>query len=167
MTSNNKIILGQFGAVYGVRGWLKVSSYTDPIENLLNYPKWQVQHKGAWETITIEEGKTHGKTLVVKIEGLHIREEAQVYTNDYIAIEKEALAKLPEGEYYWRDLIGLNVITKEGTKLGTVQNLLETGSNDVLIVKDKKEIMIPYTKNVIISVDLENKVITVDWDPNY
>lgn len=163
----DKVILGRFGAVYGVRAWIKVNSYTQPIENILEYSEWQVQRHGSWETVTIEAGKIHGKGIVVKIHNIDDREQAKTYTNAQIAIDQQELPELNKTEYYWRDLIGMSVITKDGTPLGTVKNLLETGANDVLIVKDKRERMIPYTKQVIQSIDREKKIITVDWDPEF
>ena len=164
---NDKIILGRFGAVYGVRGWLRVVSFTQPIENILNYPKWQVQHLDSWETIIVEDGKIHGKGIIVKIKEISDREQAQAYTSDDIAIDSEALPELNKDEHYWKDLIGMSVITKDGITLGTVKNLLETGANDVLIIKGKRERMIPYTKHTIQSIDIEKKIITVDWDPDF
>jgi len=215
---NDKVILGRFGAVHGVRGWLRVISFTQPIDNILNYPEWHVQHLGTWKTIInplsqctqhgieratsetisltptlshirrggnrpaaqqlykavgggecllIEAGKIHGKSIIVKIEAINDREQAQVYTNDDIAIDGKALPKLNKDEHYWKDLIGMSVITKDGTALGTITNLLETGANDVLIVTGDRERMIPYTKQTVESIDTEKKTIIVDWDPEF
>lgn len=164
---NDKVILGRFGAVYGVRGWLRVVSFTQPLENILDYPNWQVQHLGTWKTVTIEAGKLHGKGIVVKLKDVDDREQAQTYTRDNIAIDSEALPELTKDEHYWKDLIDMSVITKDGVILGTVKNLLETGANDVLIVTGDRERMIPYTTQTIQSIDTEKKTIIVDWDPDF
>jgi len=163
----DKIILGRFGAVYGVRAWIKVNSFTQPIENILDYPAWQVQRLGSWETVTLEAAKMHGKGIIVKIPHIDDREQAKTYTNALIAVDRQELPELDESEYYWRDLIGMSVINKGGTPLGTVKDLLETGSNDVLIVESDRERLIPYTKQVIQSIDRGKKIITVDWDPEF
>ena len=167
MEDDKEVILGRFGAVYGLRGWLKVISFTQPVDNILNYSEWQVQHHGSWKTITLEDSKIHGKGIIVKVQGIDDPDQARLYINNEIAIDREALPKLSEEEHYWRDLMGLTVITKGGVTLGTVKGLLETGANDVLIVQGKRERMIPYTDEVVISIDQEKKMITVDWDPEF
>jgi len=163
----DKIILGKLGAAYGVRGWLKVISYTQPIDNILNYPNWYLRHNDQWQTVNIENSKPHGNGIIVKIKGITDREHAQSYTNDEIAVDADTLPTLIADEHYWKDLIGMAVVNTEGVALGTVNDLLETGSNDVLIVKGDREHLIPYTKHVIQSIDTKNKTITVDWDPDF
>ena len=168
MAKNNKIIMGRFASTHGVHGWIKVVSFTDPTENLLAYPHWEIQHHGEWQTMTVTAGKVHGKFLIVKLEGLEDPETAQRYTNDKIAIQRTALAPLSNGEYYWADLIGLQVINLAGVKLGSIDSLIETGANDVLVVKEnQREILIPYTSTVIKSVDLKEKKIIVDWEADF
>lgn len=168
MTENNKIIIGRFAKPYGVHGWIKVLSFTDPIENLLNYKPWQIQHGGQWQTVSIQNGKMHGQFLVVKLENVDNPETAKQYTHDLIAVERSVLAPLAENEYYWADLVGLQVRTIQGIALGIVESLMETGSNDVLVVKGKdRERLIPYLSKVIQSVDLKKNLIIVDWDADF
>lgn len=168
MRENNKVIMGQLARPYGVHGWIKVVSFTDPIENLLLYKSWQIQHRGNWQLMTVQSGKLHGQFLVVKLEGLDNPEAAKHYTNDRIAVEREALAPLKKGDYYWCDLIGLRVVTTDHLELGTVTSLLATGSNDVLVVKDKdRERLIPYLSSVVRSVNLEEKIILVEWEADF
>lgn len=164
---NHKMIIGHFGSAYGVKGWLKVNSATDPIENILNYLPWQVYHQGLWSSLTITAGKKQGKYILVKIEGCDTPETAKTYTNDSIAIEREQLPALPSNEYYWSDLIGLSVINQDGINFGHVKSLLATGSNDVLVVKNSRQRLIPYTEEVIKKVDIANKLIEVIWDPDF
>jgi 16S rRNA processing protein RimM len=162
---NKRIIVGRLGASYGVRGWLKVISFTDPFDNLLHYPSWQLKHQGQWQTITCEECKVHGRALIVKFNECDSPEQAREYTNDLIAIDHDALAHLDDGEYYWTDLVGLQVANLDGTLLGTIDSMLETGSNDVMVIKnDKNELLLPYRDEVVKSINLEQGTMTVDWD---
>lgn len=164
---SNKVILGRFGAAYGVRGWLHLISFTDPIDNILHYAEWHVKHSNDWETLHLENSKVHGKGLIVKLKEINDREKAREYTNDEIAVPRESLPKLEEDEHFWHDLIDMTVITKTGITLGAIKNIIETGSNDVFIVSGERERLIPYTDDVVIEIDKIKKTITVDWDPEF
>lgn len=159
--------MGHFGQSYGIKGWLKVNSSTDPIENILQYFPWQVQHQGLWQPLKITEGKRQGKHILVKIAGCDTPELAKTYTNNPIAIEREQLPKLPPDEYYWSDLIGLKVINQDGVDFGWVESLFETGVHDVLVVKNSRQRLIPYTSEVIKNIDLTNRIIHVIWDAEF
>ncbi|NOI31627.1 ribosome maturation factor RimM [Vibrio coralliilyticus] len=173
--SSEKIVVGKFGATYGIRGWLKVFSYTDNTESIFDYAPWFISQKGEWVERKVESWKRHNKGLVVKLEGLDVREEAQLLTNFEIAIDPAVLPELPEDEFYWRDLIGMQVVTDKGYDLGTVSDMLETGSNDVLVVKanlkdafGQKERLIPFLEEQVIKlIDREAQRIEVDWDPGF
>ncbi|GLQ73822.1 ribosome maturation factor RimM [Vibrio sp. vnigr-6D03] len=170
-----KIVVGKFGASYGIRGWLKVFSYTDNAESIFDYSPWFIKQKGDWVECKVESWKRHNKGMVCKLEGLEIREEAHLLTNFEIAINPASLPELSEDEFYWRELFGMQVITTKGYNLGEVVDLLETGSNDVLVVKanlkdafGQKERLIPFLEEqVIIQVDREAQRIEVDWDPGF
>jgi len=164
---NDKVILGRFGAAHGVRGWLYLISFTDPIDSIFEHTKWLVEHRGQWETLHLETGKRHGKGLVVKIKEIDDRELAREYTNDEIAIPRDNLPTLSEDEHYWEELVGAKVLTENGITLGVVKELLATGSNDVLVVTGKRQRLIPYTNDVIIKIDKTKKEITVNWDPEF
>lgn len=165
---NKKIIMGRFTRPYGVRGWIKVVSFADPIENLLDYKIWQIQHRNVWQMVTMQNGRIYSPFLIVKLEGIEDPETAKHYASDLIAIEREALPPLKGGEYYWSDLIGLCVLSVDGLNLGTVASLIETTSNDVLIVKNRdRERMIPYTSQVVKSVNVEENRIVVDWGADF
>lgn len=161
----NKLIVGKFAAPFGVRGWIKLHSYTQPLDELSNHKLWYVQHQGVWKALKITDSKPHGEYLIAKIDGIDDRDEVRIYTNCLISLDRDALPKLPEGEYYWEDLIGLTVIDQSGKNLGTVTQMLATGSNDVMQVElDGKRRLFPYTSQAVIKVDLENKTIMVDWE---
>jgi 16S rRNA processing protein RimM len=160
------IIIGKIGTAYGTRGWLKITAYTQFNKDILGYRPWYTkQADGPWLPVEIEASKPHGKGAIVKLAGIHTPEKARLLTGSLIGVCRSQLPKLAEGEYYWSDLIGLSVINKEGGLLGTVRYLMETGSNDVLVIKGEKEIAIPFIQgSVIQKVDLEKRTILVDWE---
>ena len=172
---NEKLVVGKFGASYGIRGWLKVFSYTDNPESIFDYSPWFINQKGQWTELKVESWKRHNKGWVVKLEGIEIREEAHLLTNVEIAINPAALPELSEDEFYWRELFGMKVFNTQGYDLGEVVDMLETGSNDVLVVKanlkdafGQKERLIPFLEEqVIINVDRQAQRIEVDWDPGF
>lgn len=174
LTNNQVTLVGKISTVYGVKGWVKIYSYTDPMENILSYSPWLIKVQGTWKQVKLEAGKRHGKGLIAKIEGIDDREIAKTYNGVEIGVSEDALPKLDDGEYYWSQLENLNVVTVEGQLLGTVSHLMETGANDVLVVKgnaqsiDKAERLIPYLpEQVITEIDLVTGTIRVDWDPEF
>ncbi|KPJ67386.1 MAG: hypothetical protein AMJ43_03755 [Coxiella sp. DG_40] len=160
----NKIIIGRFGSTYGIKGWIKIISFTDPKVKILQYQPWWIKKNQQWQQIDIEDSKCHGKNIIVKLHDIDNCDQAKTYTNIDINIQHDQLPKLPKDEYYWSDLEGLTVLDKSGKKLGIVDHLIETGSNDVLVIKNGKQHLIPYIDNVIIKVDLKKKIIKVDWE---
>ena len=171
-TNEERIMLGKISGVFGVKGWVKIHSYTDPIEKIVEYGTWQLKRQGQWREVKLEGGKRQGKTVVAKLAGLDDRDEAMLYRGDEIAIYPQQLEPLQAGEYYWRQLVSLDVVTCEGIPLGKVHHLMETGANDVLVVKDEKdgnrERLIPFTQgHAVTEVDLDAQRITVDWDPEF
>ena len=168
ITSDELISLGKISGVFGVKGWVKVHSDTDPREKIVEYRNWLVKHQGQWREVKVEAGQRQGKTVVAKLAGLEDRDQAMLYQGDEIAIRRQQLGKLESGEYYWHQLEGLGVFTTEGLELGTVHHLLETGANDVLVVHGDRERLIPFTVgHAVTEVDLSAKRITVDWDPDF
>lgn len=133
----------------------------------MRYLPWQIQHQGQWQTVKVTGGKQQGNQLIVKLDGCDTPELAKTYANNPIAILREQLPPLPLGEYYWTDLIGLQVINQDGVDFGQVDSLLETGSNDVLVVKGDRQRLIPYTNTAIQGIDLAKKTITVVWDADF
>jgi 16S rRNA processing protein RimM len=174
--ASEKVILGRITGVYGVKGWLKVFSYTDPMESIIDYSPWYIRaenrKKSPWTRVKLKAGKRHAKTVVVKLENCNDRDQAMTYIGSEIAINQSQLEALEgQHEYYWRDLFGLRVINQQDIELGVVKNLMETGVNDVLVVfseKENKERLIPWTMhNAIVAVDLAKGVIRVEWDADF
>jgi 16S rRNA processing protein RimM len=159
------VVLGRVTGLFGVRGWVKVWSYTEPREALLDYGPWLVGRNGRWRTAELAEGQRHGKTVIVRLAGIEDRDAAAELLESDIAVPPDALPEPEEGFWYWRDLEGLAVRRADGSELGTVEYVLETGANDVLVVKGDRERLIPFvTGRVILDVDLDAGVIEVDWE---
>lgn len=174
--SNEKILtLGKVGAVYGIKGWLKIHSFTDIPEAIFDYSPWSLNLGGKKQSATITDWRKHNNGLIAKVAGIEDRDQAQSMVGYEIEVSSEVLPELPDGDFYWKDLMGMNVVTSNGYDLGVVSDMMETGANDVLVVKanlndgfGKKERLIPYLMDqVIISVSRENKQISVDWDPGF
>ncbi|MCP3868309.1 MAG: ribosome maturation factor RimM [Gammaproteobacteria bacterium] len=162
-----RVTLGSISGVYGVRGWLKVRSDTSPANNILNYECWSLLSKGQWAEYRLEQGRVHGKGLVAKLEGCDDRDVAATLIGSEIAVPRSALPVSRNDEYYWTDLEGLKVVTRDGKALGIVERLFETGANDVMSVTGDRSRLIPFTADAVDSVDLEEGVIVVDWDPDF
>lgn len=168
MTNQDKyIVVGKIGSSFGVNGWVKVHTYTEFDANILEYSPWYLNTpEQPEEPIIIEDGRTHGNGIIVKFSGIDTPEAVRLLTGKLIHIKRSQLPNLDAEEYYWSDLEGLTVINQDGTTLGKVSYLIETGANDVLVVKGQTEIAIPYLPgSVILRVDLEKREIHVNWEP--
>jgi len=159
--------LGKIGKTYGVKGWFNVVSFTDPIENIFEYTTWYLKNDSQWEAFELEAFRPHGKGYIAKLPGYDTPENSRLLTNREIGVPTSELPTLANNEYYWSDLIDLEVYTAEGQLLGKVTQVLETGANEVLCVQGERERMVPFIKSVIQKVDLEQKRITVNWDPDF
>jgi len=158
-------VLGRVSGVFGVKGWVKVFSYTDPREAILDYDGLLLGTEGEWQPANVAEGQRHGKTVVVRIVGFDDRDQAATLIGSKIGVERGALPETEEGHYYWSDIEGLEVRRKDGSVLGKLSHLLETGAHDVMVIKGDSEYLIPFVNNeVVVDVDLAAGVITVDWE---
>lgn len=162
------LIIGKLGAPFGTQGWIKVNSFTEPQENIFQYKPWQFYVNGRWAVIPIKASRVHANPLIIQLENCLTPDAARLYTGVKIGVDATALLPLPQGEYYWSQLMGLQVFTPTGIPLGTVDHLMETGSNDVLVVIGDKTHCIPYLVNqVVLEVDLAANKMIVDWDPEF
>lgn len=164
MNKDSRILIGQVSGCFGVKGWLKVFSYSDPRENIATYKSWIIDGK-LFESI---QSKKNGKLIVAKLEGVDDKETAQTFIGKKIEIEPQQLANLENGQFYWRDLVGLAVSNTDGIAFGKVKGMLETGANDVIIVKGERERLIPFIigqsdDSTVIKVDIEQQTLLVDW----
>lgn len=140
-------------------------SYTEPREAVLQYEGLQISRKGDWGPVVVAEGQRHGKSVIARIEGVDDREQAAMLVGAELGVEREQLPEAGDGQFYWSDLIGLKVVHRDGTVLGKVTSLLETGAHDVMVVNGEQERIIPFVMNkFVIGVDLANGQIEVDWE---
>jgi 16S rRNA processing protein RimM len=160
---------GEISGVFGVKGWVKVFSYTEPRENILRYSPWLLQKNDQRREVQVTGGQRHGGNVVAELAGIADRDDALALMGWKILIKKQQLPKPRPGEYYWADLVGLRVQTEVGISLGLVDHLLETGANDVIVVKDGDvERLIPFLqKQTVLRIDLEAGLMIVDWDPDF
>lgn len=165
---DNWVIVGRFGRPHGVKGFVTVQSFTEPRENILRYAHWHVFVDKQWQPIHILSVEVHNKSIIAKIEGYPERESVAMLTNIDVAVPKGQLALLKAGEYYWHDLIGMNVVNQQGQPFGVVTEVMPTGSNDVLIVQGDTRHLIPYLPGeCIIDICASKRLITVDWDLDF
>lgn len=156
--------MGRISGLFGVKGWVKIFSYTQPKENILTYRPWYINGSER----AVEAAQPHGKALVAKLAGCDDSETALALMDAEISIDHAQLPELPEDEYYWADLIGLEVRNRQDISLGRVANLLETGAHDVLVVQGEQGCLIPFVPEQFIdSVDLTARLIRVDWELDF
>ena len=168
MSKQQQISVGKISGVFGVKGWVKVFSFTDIRENILNYSPWLLKKDSETRSVNVIDGKLQGKAVVAQLDGVNDRDQAASFMGWDIFITPDQLPKVAKDEYYWSDLIGLSVETNQGVQLGIVDSLLETGANDVVIVKGERERVIPFLQGqTITSIDLDAGRMVVDWDPDF
>ncbi len=169
-----RLVVGRIVGAFGVQGWLRVQSFTEPPENLSEYRHWYVETKNGWRLLETDQLKWQGGRLIVHVKGCDDRDQAQALAQHNIGIAGDELPSLDADEFYWHQLQGLRVLSNGDVLLGQVDRLLETGANDVLVVAscegsiDDQERLIPYLpEQVVKSVNLDAGVIRVDWDPTF
>ena len=171
---SKKIVLGQIGKVYGVKGWLKLNSFTSPPANILEYPRLTVHFGERTELLQIDDFKKQQNGIKVHFLGYDDPEISQKLVGREVSVESQRLPELSKDEFYWHELKALEVVNLEGDNLGRVANLIETGANDVLVVRpsdqslDQRERLIPYIRGSIVKkVDISLMRIEVDWGADF
>jgi len=158
--------IGHVSGVHGIRGWVKIYSLTDPREAIFNYQPWLLGEPP--KEVRITQGKKHGKHLVALLENVNDRDQAENLVNRPIAAYRDQFPELPDDEFYWTDLLGLSVRLGDGTELGTIGKMLATGAHDVMVVQGDRERLIPFVQERYVkSVNLDDGVVLVDWDPDF
>ena len=166
-TGDDLIPVGQIHGVFGVRGWLKVRSFTRPPEGIFSYRRWLLCDSGETREHQVANYRADGENFLVKLRGVSTRETAEALNGAMVSVPATALPPLEHGHYYWRDLVGLSVLNTDGVELGTVSGLLETGANDVLVVDGVRQRLIPFVRDrYVLTVDLAAGQMMVDWHPD-
>ena len=145
------------------------------LDRIFDYQPWFIQKAGQWQQVQLESWKHHNQDLIIKLKGVDDRDSANLLTNCEIVVDSSQLPALEDGSYYWKDLMGCQVVTTEGYDLGKVVDMMETGSNDVIVIKANlkdafgiKERLVPFLDGQVIKkVDLATRTIEVDWDPGF
>ena len=182
---NNYVTVGRITGHFGVQGWVKVKSYTRPIEQIFDYPEWYLseaesgRNRSSWVTparqgpLKLQSWQARGKSLTACFCDIKSRNDAEEYIGKVIEIPEQALPELDRGEFYWSQLVGLQVFNTEGVHLGQVDHLLETGANDVLVVTNSNETgdpverLLPWIEQVVERVDLAEGKMVVNWDEEF
>jgi len=163
----DQICVGRISGVQGLQGWVRVFSDTSPRENIVEYSPWMLQAEGRTTTLEVK-GRLQGRLVLAKLPGIETREQAAELIGSKIYIWPEQLPVLDKNEYYWSDLIGMQVESTESEVFGRVDDMLETGANDVMVIKGDRERLIPFVMDeIVIEVDLIRRRIIVDWRADY
>lgn len=162
------VVMGRVAIPYGVKGWVKIQPFTESVDSLLDYPEWWMGDEARWQLCEVEEVGVHGKSVIAKFAGCDDRTAAFALKGKEIAVPREDLPETDDDEYYWSDLVGLEVENLQQQPFGKIKEVFATGANDVLVVQGEgKERLIPFTNEVIRQVDLAAGRMQVDWDADF
>ncbi|MER2527049.1 MAG: ribosome maturation factor RimM [Candidatus Competibacter denitrificans] len=162
------VILGRISGLFGVQGWVRVFSETQPRAGITRYHPLFLRQQGEWQPFQVEASRAHGEGVVLKFAGYDDRDQAATLIQSEIAVRRAQLTPPKPGEYYWVDLEGLRVATMDGIDLGTIKYLFATGANDVMVVQGDRERLIPFVRDrVVVEIDFAQRLLRVDWDPDF
>lgn len=165
---SRRVVVGQILGAFGVRGWVKVQSHTQPPRNILTYSPWFLGAEADGREYKVLDGKDHGQVLVARLGGVADRDQAALLRGSAIRVPRERFPPLAPGEYYRADLIGLEVRTVDGVVLGRVADIMETGANDVIEVRGDRDRLIPFVQHEFVKdVQIGEGYVIVDWDPDF
>lgn len=164
--------MARVAAPFGIKGWVKLQVFTESPDSLDAYANWFLRSSTGWESFELEDFAVNVKAVVAKFKGIDDRTAAERICKRDIGIPRDALDELEDGEVYWADLVGCEVIDTLGKSRGRIEGLMETGANDVLVVRSEKnaestEILIPFVDEYLANVDRQNKVVTVRWERHW
>jgi 16S rRNA processing protein RimM len=166
--TERRVLMGKVVGIFGVRGWLKIESYSQPRDRVFAYRPWLMGRSKVLREVKPVELREQGKNVVVQLPGCETVEQARALLGEEIWVSRSALPPPPQGEYYWVDLEGLSVVTIEGLSLGRISHMIATGANDVMVVQGDRERLLPFTLgHAVQSVDLVEGRVVVDWDPEF
>lgn len=164
--SGDAVVLGRIGAPFGVQGWVKVTSYTDPPEGIVDFPSWELVRAGRSERRAVLDWKRAGRAVAVQLDGVVTREQAQALTGTEVQVGRDELPPTGPGEFYWHDLLGLETVNRAGEPLGRIDQILELPAHPVLVLKGDRERLVPLVPERLVAVDLAAGRVTLDWHPD-
>ena len=159
--------MGRILGAFGVQGWIRMKTFTAQPGALADYPGWIVQTPAGWREMTVEEFAVRPRAAVAKLAGCDDREAAERLRNAEVAVPREWMGEAGEGELFWVDLVGLEVVDEGGVPLGKVEGLFESGETSVMVVRGTRERMIPFVADYVKGVDRKAGRITVEWKADY
>ena len=161
------VVLGRVGAPFGVQGWVKVTSFTEPAGGIAHYPHWTLVRGGEARQVRVLESKRAGRSVAVRLEGVETREAAQALNGSDVQVDRSDLPATGAKEHYLHDLLGLEAFNREGVRLGRVNEFLELPAHPVaVLVDDKRERLVPVVPDRLVAVDLDAGRVTFDWHPD-
>jgi 16S rRNA processing protein RimM len=161
------VVLGKIAGTFGVHGWVKINSYTDPPDNILGYEELLIGGAGRWTKVELEDGRVTGKGVLGKLKGIETPEEARTRVGAELGVRRADMPEPAPGEYYWSDLEGLEAESVNGERLGTVDHFRSTPAGTLIVVRGERELWIPFVKDRIATVDLANGRIVLDWSADW
>ena len=159
--------MGCIAAPFGIKGWVKVQPFSDDPGTLLDFESWRVGRGEQQKQYSVEASQDHSNALVAKLVGIDNRDAAFALRGQEISVERSHLALPADGEFYWSDLIGLKAVNREGIELGRVVSLMESGAHDLLVIKGKRDYLIPFVAQFVGKVDVAGGLVEVDWGEDY
>jgi len=168
MSEPRRVEVGRLGAAHGVRGWLRVQSFTDPPQRLFEWKRWRLQsEQGAASEVTVLEARQQGNGWVARLEGIDDRDAASRLTGQLVLVEREELPPTEGREHYRADLVGFSVMNLDGALLGEVDHFIDTPGNAVMVVKGDRERLIPVTEQHLLGINKGQRLLTVDWPEDF
>jgi len=161
------VVLGHIAGVFGVQGWVKIQSFTDPLDNILEYEVWQLGQRGIWREVRPAEGRSTNRGVLARFEGCTDRDQAQLLVGSEIGVRRSDMPPPAPGEYYWEDLAGLDAYSPTGAWLGKLDHFRETAVHPLMVIRGEREHLVPLVKQRLLKVDLDAGRMTVDWDPDW
>jgi len=159
--------MGRVAAPFGIKGWVKVQPYSEDPGALMDFESWRVGRGELHRQYTVESIQDHGAALVAKLAGVDDRDAAYALRGQEVSVARADLPSPEDNAFYWSDLIGLTVFNREGVELGRIASLMETGAQDVLVVRGRREYLIPFVAAIVGTVDMAGGRLEVDWGEDW
>jgi 16S rRNA processing protein RimM len=166
--SDARVEVGRLGAAHGVRGWLRIQSFTDPPQRLFEWRSWFLKSgRGVEREVRVLEVRPQGKDWIALLEGVADRDAASLLTGQMVLVEREALPPTEGREHYRDDLVGFEVRNLEGAVLGNLDHYVDTPGNAVMVIKGSREHLVPVTPQHLREVRVEERTLVVDWPEDF